>query len=137
MLRVLLYLILVGLAAAGAAWFAGHPGDVQITWLDWHVTTSVGVLASALLILVALLLALVSLLRAIWRAPGAFRLWRRTRRGARGYLALSQGLIAVGSGDARAARKFAEEARRIAPSEPLTLLLGAQSAQLAGDRAAA
>jgi HemY protein len=61
----------------------------------------------------------------------------RMRRGRRGYLALTQGLIAVGSGDARAARRFAEEAGRIAPGEPLTLLLGAQAAQLAGDRAGA
>src|SRR5262249_8939694 len=51
--------------------------------------------------------------------------------------ALSQGLIAVGSGDLRAARKFAEEASRIAPAEPLTLLLGAQAAQLSGDHAGA
>src|SRR5262245_51149805 len=45
--------------------------------------------------------------------------------------------MAVGAGDARAARRFADEATRIAPSEPLTLLLGAQASQLAGDRAAA
>ena len=76
-----------------------------------------------------------SIARAIVRSPDAVSRCLRTRRGARGYLALSHGLIAVGSGDARAARKFAAEARRIAPGEPLTLLLGAQSAQLAGDRA--
>ena len=55
----------------------------------------------------------------------------------RGYLAVSQGLIAVGSGDARTARKYADEAGRHAPNEPLTLLLGAQTAQLTGDRAQA
>src|SRR5439155_72784 len=59
------------------------------------------------------------------------------RRGVRGYLAVSRGLIAVGCGDARTARKFADEAGRIAPDEPLTLLLSAQASQLAGDRAAA
>ncbi len=37
----------------------------------------------------------------------------------------------------RAARKFSEEADRLAPGEPLTLLLAAQAAQLAGDREAA
>jgi len=52
----------------------------------------------------------------------------------RGYRAVSQGLVAVGSGDARAARKFTDEAKRIAPAEPLTLLLSAQTAQLSGDR---
>ena len=37
----------------------------------------------------------------------------------------------------RAAQKFTGEAQRLVPSEPLTLLLGAQTAQLAGDRAGA
>ena len=55
----------------------------------------------------------------------------------RAYQAVSNGLIAVGSGDARAARKFTTDARRIAPNEPLTLLLSAQAAQLAGNRDAA
>ena len=50
---------------------------------------------------------------------------------------MSRGLIAVGSGDARAAKKFTTEAVRIAPREPLTLLLSAQTAQLSGDRDAA
>ena len=37
----------------------------------------------------------------------------------------------------RAARKFADEAEKIAPGEPLALLLNAQCAQLAGDRTGA
>ena len=59
------------------------------------------------------------------------------RRGVRGYLAISRGLIAIGAGDARAARRDADEVERIAPGEPLALLLNAQVAQLSGDRAAA
>jgi HemY protein len=58
----------------------------------------------------------------------------RARRGTRGYSAVSQGLVAVGSGNTAAARKFMDEASRIAPNEPLTLLLRAQTAQLCGDR---
>jgi HemY protein len=95
------------------------------------------VLALAVGILMLLAVALWSLARAIVRAPAVLRQRAQTRAGRRGYLALSQGLVAVGSGDARAARRLAEEASRYAPDEPLTLLLGAQSAQLSGDRAAA
>jgi HemY protein len=78
-----------------------------------------------------------SILRAIVRAPETIARYRRYRRGVRGYLAVSQGLIAVGSGDARAAKRFTAEAVRIAPREPLTLLLNAQSAQLSGDHGTA
>ena len=137
MIRVVIYLIAIGVMALGAAWLAERPGDVAITWQGWRLDTSVMVMVMVVAAVAALAVALWSLLRAIWRAPRALRQHRRARRNARGYLALSQGLIAVGSGDVRAARKFADEAGRIAPGEPLTLLLSAQSAQLAGDRPAA
>src|SRR6185437_7325961 len=55
----------------------------------------------------------------------------------RGHRAITRGLIAVGAGDLKAARRFAGEAKRYAGDEPLALLLAAQSAQLAGNRAGA
>ena len=55
----------------------------------------------------------------------------------KGYHAISRGLIAIGAGDHRVARKSADEAARLSPDEPLTLLLSAQSAQMAGDRGGA
>ena len=137
MIRVVLFFVLVGIAAFGAAWLADRPGDVAITWLGWRLDTSVMVLAVAAAAVAALAVMLWSIVRALLRSPEILWLYLRTRRGVRGYLALSQGLIAASSGDAGAARKFADEANRIAPDEPLTLLLTAQAAQLAGDLAAA
>jgi HemY protein len=137
MIRVVSFLLAIAALAFGAAWLADRPGEVAITWQGLRIETSVAVLAMAVALVAALAVLLWAVLRALLRSPSALRAQLRMRRGRRGYLALSQGLIAVGSGDARAARKFAEEAGRIAPGEPLTLLLTAQSAQLAGDRAAA
>ena len=137
MIRVVLFLVAIGVLAFGAAWLADRPGEVMIVWQGKRIDTSVAVLAMAVAAVAALAILAWSILRAIVRSPWALREHLRVRRGRRGYLALSQGLIAVGSGDVRAARRFADEAGRIAPGEALTLLLGAQSAQLAGDRAAA
>jgi HemY protein len=137
MIRVVLFLVLVGLAAFGAVWLADRPGDVAITWLGWRIDTSVMVLAVAVAMVATLAVMLWSVLRALLRSPDILWLYLRSRRGVRGYLAVSQGLIAVGSGDVRTARKFADEASRIAPDEPLTLLLSAQAAQLSGDRVTA
>ncbi len=64
-------------------------------------------------------------------------LFFRHRRAIKGYLAITRGLIAIGAGDLRIARKSADEAARLSPGDPLALLLTAQSAQMAGDRAAA
>jgi HemY protein len=102
-----------------------------------RIETSVMALIMGVAAVAALTVMIWTVLRAIMRSPDALRFYLRTRRGVRGYMAVSQGLVAVGSGDVRAARKFADEAARIAPDEPLTLLLGAQVSQLAGDREAA
>jgi len=137
MIRVVLYLILVGLIAFGVAWIADRPGDVAVTWQGLRIETSVMVVLIGLIALITLAIMLWSLLRMLLRSPTLMSRFLRSRRGSRGYHAISSGLIAIGSGDARAARKFAAEARRLAPSEPLTLLLAAQAAQLAGDQGGA
>ena len=134
MIRVVIYLVIVGLLAFGAVWLADRPGDVAITWQKTRIETSVMVLMVAVASVAVLTTLVWSLIRAILRAPDILWLYLRSRRGVRGYLAVSQGLIAIGSGDARSARKFADEASRIAPGEPLTLLLSAQASQLSGDR---
>jgi HemY protein len=137
MIRVVLFLVAVALAAAGFAWFADRPGDVAIVWMGYRVETSVMVALIALLVLVIVAILLWSMLRGIWRAPEQVSLFFRHRRAMKGYLAISRGLIAVGAGNLRLARKSADEAARLSGGDPLTLLLLAQSAQMAGDRPAA
>ncbi|HWL06289.1 MAG TPA: heme biosynthesis HemY N-terminal domain-containing protein [Xanthobacteraceae bacterium] len=137
MIRVVVYLILVGALAAGAVWVADRPGDVAITWQGMRIETSVMVMLIGLIAAMALAVALWSLLRLVLNSPRLVARSWRARRGARGFHALSGGLVAVGAGDAQTARRFADEARRIAPKEPLTLLLTAQVAQMNGDGAEA
>jgi HemY protein len=137
MIRVLLFLALVALAAFGFVWIADRPGDIAITWQGRQIETSVMVVAVALVIVVVLAIMVWSIVRNILRSPDLIAMFLSHRRGVRGYLAISRGLIAVGAGDARAARRAADDAGRIAPGEPLALLLDAQCAQLSGDRAAA
>ena len=137
MIRVIFFLALVAALALGAVWIADRPGDVAITWQGYRIETSLAVLVAAIAVVVLLALVLWSAIRTILRSPDLIALFLSHRRGVRGYLAISRGLIAIGSGDARTARKFATEAEKVAPGEPLALLLNAQCAQLVGDRAAA
>src|SRR5262245_33980299 len=137
MIRVVFFLLLVGVAALGAAWLADRPGDVSIVWLGYRIDTSVMVLAAAILTLVALAILPWSILGALMRSPRVVSRRVRERRVTRGLAAISHGLVAVGAGDAAAARRYAREAGRLAPSDPLALLLAAQSAQMAGDPASA
>ncbi len=137
MIRVVVFLIIVGALSLGVAWLADRPGEVVVIWQGWRIETSLMVLGAAVLVAMAVLALIWSLLRAVLRSPVVLRGLLHGRRGARAYDAISRGLIAVGSGDVAAARKLAAKANRIASGEPLALLLGAQAAQLAGDRAAA
>jgi HemY protein len=137
MIRVIVFLVSVALAALGAAWLVDRPGEIAVTWLGWRIETSMTVAVVAIAVVIVIAVAAWSLLRTILRSPDLIAMFLSHRRGVRGYLAISRGLVAVGAGDVRAARRAADEAERIAPGEPLALLLNAQCAQLAGDRAAA
>lgn len=137
MIRIILFLLLIAVAAAGAAWMADQPGDVVMTWGHWRASPSVPTFMLILGIVIVVAIMAWSLLRMLWRTPGHISRRRRERRHARGRHAITQGLLAIGHGDATSAREHAEVARRHAAQDPLALLLHAQSAQLDGDRAGA
>ncbi len=137
MLRVVAFLITAALLALGIAWFADRPGELAITWLGYRIETSVLVGIFAVALLAAFIVVVWSIYRAILRSPDQVSLFFRHRRAVKGYLAITRGLIAIGAGDAASARRSADDAVRLAPGDPLVLLLTAQAAQLQGDRAAA
>jgi HemY protein len=134
MIRIILFLFLVGAVALGAAAIADQTGDVTLAWSVWRIDTSFPVLALVLLIVVFVAMLLWSLLSSVLRTPERIRRMRHDRRHARGRHAITQGLIAIGTGDHFAARRHADVARRLAQQDPLAMLLHAQSAQLEGDR---
>lgn len=134
MLRIVLFLVLIALAGAGAAWVADQPGDVVLTWGGFRASPSIPVFVLCLGIFAVLIVLFWSLLTVIWRMPARIRRRRHDKRHARGRHAITHGLLAIGHGDAALARRHAEAARRHAPDDPLALLLHAQSAQLDGNR---
>ncbi len=137
MYRIILFLLLIALAALGAAWLADQPGEVMFPWAGGraHVTLLEFAIGFGVAVIAAMLAW--SILRALWRLPEKIRKARHERRQARGRHAITQGLLAIGHGNSAAARLHADMARRHAAGDPLTLLLHAQSAQLDGNRDAA
>jgi HemY protein len=134
MVRIILFLVLIALAAVGAAWVAEQTGDVVLSWGGTKITTTLPVFVLALGITVVAAVVLWAILRGLWRTPERIRRGRRERRHARGRHAITQGLLAIGHGDSASARAHADVARKHAGQDPLALLLHAQSAQLDGDR---
>jgi HemY protein len=137
MIRVVLFLLAVAVLAAGVVWIADRPGDVAVTWMGYRIETSVMVAALAIAAVIVVVMLIWTIVRGILRSPEQVSLFFRHRRAVKGYLAITRGLIAVGAGDLRIARKAAADAARLSPGDPLALLLTAQSAQMAGDRSGA
>lgn len=134
MFRILVFLSLIAVAAMGLGYLVEQPGALTLSWFGLHIETSplVGLGAVAIAAILAFGLA-----RLILRLPGLTSSAFSARRRRRGRDAISQGILAAGVGDLHKARRASFLARKLAPNEPLTLLLEAQTAQLAGDREAA
>lgn len=137
MWRVLLFLLLLAVAASGAVWLAENPETISFTWAGREYTTSLAV-GAVFIVVLAMLLSLVwTIVRYLLRTPGRIGEGSRRRRRERGLTALSRGIVAVSAGDVATARRYAGEAERLLGHQPLALLLKAQAAQAAGNRDAA
>ena len=137
MLRGLLVLAAVLGAAASGVWLAGQPGAVRYDLFGHAGRLSTGEAFLVLLAGLGVAAGALEGLRALFGLPRRLSERNAERRRARTKAAQSDGLVAVAAGDRRAADKAATEAVRLAPDEPLTRLLAAQSAQLSARSAAA
>lgn len=133
MFRILFYLLLVLLLGFGFAWVADYPGTVTLNWQNTEYEASLIVVLSLLVAMIAAVLIVWTAVRIILNSPRLMNRFFKQRKKDRGYTALSQGLIAAGSGDAVKARLFAKESGKLLAGEPLVKLLDAQTLLLEGD----
>ena len=134
MIRVLVFLALVVVLAFAGAWLVERQGDIVLTidgrTIETSLTAGVGlVVALALGVMIV-----IGILRFLLRLPSSIGFAARARRRAKGFSAVSRGMVAVGAGDPRSAKRYADDAAKLLGDEPLTLLLKAQASQMAGDR---
>lgn len=137
MIRLVLFLLKLIALVGAAVWIANRPGNVTISWLGYELSTSVGVLLVFFIAAVFLAVFIRSIYRTLVTLPHAITLGSVSYRQRQGYVALTEGLVAISAGDAVAARKLANKAQKYLNQPSLTLLLQAQAAQLAGDDQAA
>jgi HemY protein len=138
MLRALWFCLKVAVLVA-IAWYLAEkqPGQVSLEWWGYRIDTSVGIL----LLAVGLVAVVAAVLYRSWgglrRVPRDIGRAIQSNREARGYRALTQGMVAVAAGEAGEARRWARKASDLLDAPPLTMLLSAQAAQLDGDHQAA
>lgn len=141
LIKIVLFIAIVGGLAFGAGQLIESDGGIRVSVASTEFT--LGPLESviaALLLLFALwvLLKLISLSVAILRfmsgdETALSRWWGRNQE-RRGFEALSDGMMALASGEGRLAMTKAARAERYLKRPELTNLLTAQAAELAGDR---
>ena len=140
LIKLLIFVAIVGLLAVGAGYLMESQGGVQITVAGTEYT--LGPLQSViaglvLLVAVWLVLKLLSLLVAVLRflngdETALSRHFDRNRE-RRGYQALSDGMTALASGEGRVAMQKAAKAEKYLRKPELTNLLTAQAAEMTGD----
>lgn len=144
LIKIVLFVVIVAAATLGAGYLLEMDGGVTIQFAgqEINLTPLKAVIAMVLLVLaVWLLLKLVSLLVAVLRflngdETAISRYFDRNRE-KKGFQALSDGMVALASGEGRLAMAKAAKAERYLQKPELTSLLTAQAAEMAGDKAKA
>lgn len=140
LIKIILFVAVVGALAYGAGYLLESSGGVQVTVMGTEfnfgpLQSVIGVLV--LMFAVWLLLKLFALTVATWHflngdETALSRYFDRNRE-KKGFEALSEGLMALASGEGRVALAKAQKADRYLDRPALTNLLTAQAAELAGD----
>lgn len=128
MLKTIFFFLKVAVVVAVAIWLAERPGTITIDWLGYNITAHVGVVLAAFLIGLFVLLQLYRLWRSVVAVPDRYRAYSKTRATEKGYAALTQGLVAVASGNQKKAMVQARKAKQLLPELSLVRLLSAQAA---------
>lgn len=141
LIKIVVFVAVIAALTWGASTLLESSGGLQITVMGTEF--SFGPLQSVIAVIVLviavwLLLKILSLLVAVWHSlngdeTALSRHFDRNRE-RKGYEALSQGLMALASGEGRLALSKAEKADKYLENPELTNLLIAQAAEMAGDR---
>jgi len=137
MIRLIVLVAVLTGVALGLVWLSDLQGVVSVTLMGMNVETSLAVAVVGVIVLAFAISILWSILRFVFRLPSLVSIGWNARRRHKGHLAVSRGMIAVGAGDMKIARRSATEAARLLGKEPLVLLLSAQAAQMEGDASGA
>lgn len=140
LIKILLFVVLVGALTFGAEYLLESEGGVQLTVAGTEYTLGAlqSVIAAIVLVIaVWLLLKVLSLLVAVWRflngdETAISRYFDRSRE-RKGFQALSEGMMALASGEGRLAMAKAARAEKYLQKPELTNLLTAQAAEMTGD----
>ncbi|SMO71775.1 heme biosynthesis protein HemY [Ruegeria faecimaris] len=138
--KILVFVAIVGLLALGAGFLMETKGGVQITAGGTEYTLAplqsviaLGVMIIAIWLFFKLLTLLIATLKFLNGDETALSRYFDRSREQRGYQALTDGIMALASGEGRIAMNKAAKAEKLLNKPELTNLLVAQAAEMNGD----
>ena len=141
LLKIVIFIVAVAALAIGAGWLLESEGGITIVvaGTEYPFGPLQSVIGLTLLVIAVWIgLKVLGLLVATWKFLNgdetAMSRYFDRNRAAKGFDALSQGMMALASGEGRLALAKAEKASRYLDRPELTNLLTAQAAEMAGDR---
>ena len=137
MMKFFIFILQIVAVVAGFLWLAEQPGTAHIVWHGTVIETSAAFLALCVLALGFAFYLVFRLWHLLRHGPAHWRLRRRLHKTQQGHDHLTKSLIAIASGSASEAGRFALAARKNIGSSVAAHWLQAQAAQLAGDHKAA
>ncbi len=144
LIKIFVFLGLAVAAAFGVAWILNTPGEITVAFAgrEWFLSP-MGFLIAIVVILIAAWVVLkilgfvVAVIRFLLGDETAVTRYFDRSRERRGFNALSDGLIAIASGDSKLAAKKAAKADKLLNRPDVTAVVSAQAAEMNGDRARA
>ncbi len=140
LLKILVFVAIVGLLAVGAGFLMETSGGVVINTGRWEFNLgplqsviALGVMVIAIWLFFKLLTLLIATLKFLNGDETALSRYFDRSREQRGYQALADGLMALASGEGRVAMNKATKAEKLLNKPELTNLLVAQAAEMNGD----
>ncbi|WP_163847833.1 heme biosynthesis protein HemY [Pseudooceanicola aestuarii] len=141
LVKIVVFVALVAAATLGASYLLDLDGGVRVAFggYEYNLTLLKSVIALTLLVVVIWLLLklaglLIALLRFINGDETALSRYFDRNREQKGFQALSEGMMALASGEGRLALSKAQRADRYLDRPELTTMLTAQAAELTGDK---
>lgn len=135
MFRILLYIVFVAVLGLGFALIANHPGHLVLMLGQMRVSVSILAAASIVVITIIAIMILWWLVRSIFLAPlNVAKKYSQNRKNS-GHEALSEGILAVLSGDGQTAQRMNKRVGKYLnpDDEPLVKFLEAQTFLLEND----
>ncbi len=136
-MRFVGFLIRLFLVVALVVWLADRPGQAHIVWRDYAIDMSAAVLGLIVLAFAYAAVLLHRLWRFLWDGPRFWKLRRKIGKLEEGEGELAKGLAAIAAGQPVEAGRHAVKARQLMGETPISKLIQAQAAQLAGEEGAA